>query len=254
VLAVLATLATMKAAMDRGDVDEAARQGELAGPAVVEQALGSTDRATVLAGIAAAPLVVDHLELLPALARIATSGDRRIAIPAAAAARTIARDFRELPDDLTTDDVVAWHDAFTAIAMAPARFVDVRTRALEVAALLAHAVDATAIGFDLGAALADRDPAFRITAAELVPIPAPKEALPPLLSAVAKDPEPAVALAAAQAMCNAPPALDDATKARIRTLVADPASPLAAARDAARCLTGDAASADALATLAKRTK
>ena len=45
----------MTAAIERGDLDEAARQGALAGPGVVEQALRSNVRETVLAGIVAAP-------------------------------------------------------------------------------------------------------------------------------------------------------------------------------------------------------
>ena len=72
-----AGLASMKAAMERGDIDEASRQGVLAGPAVVEAALASPDRATRLAGIAAAPAVDDRIELLDALAQVAAGPDAR---------------------------------------------------------------------------------------------------------------------------------------------------------------------------------
>ena len=237
-LALLATLATMKAAIERGDVDEAARQGALAGPAVVEQALAAGDRPTVLAGIAAATLVTDRVELLPALGKVASSGDRRVAIPAATAARAIARELRELPDDVASDDVTAWRDAFLAIAIKPERFIDVRTRALDVAAALTHAIAPAQLGYDLPAALADRDPAFRLAAVELVVDPVPADARAPLATAIVKDPEPRVALAAAAVLCGdpTPPALDDATLARIRQLAAAPDASPAAARAAARCV------------------
>ena len=54
VLAGAAGLASMQAALDRGDLDEAARQGALAGPTVIADALRSPVRATQLAGIASA--------------------------------------------------------------------------------------------------------------------------------------------------------------------------------------------------------
>ena len=127
-LLVLASLATMTAALERGDVDEAARQGVLAGPAVVERALASTTRATVLAGIAAAPVVADAAEMLPALAAVAARGDRRVAIPAARAARRIARALvrSDLPDDLAAADLDDWRQAWLQLATAPDRFVEVR--------------------------------------------------------------------------------------------------------------------------------
>jgi hypothetical protein len=84
---VIAGIASMKAAIDRGDLDDAARQGRLAGPAIVERAIASADRATRLAGIVAAPVVDDRAELLPALARAASGPDRRTAIPTWSAPR-----------------------------------------------------------------------------------------------------------------------------------------------------------------------
>jgi hypothetical protein len=50
-----AGLAAMRAAIDRSDLEEAARQGALAGPATIEQALAAPDRAARIAAIAAAP-------------------------------------------------------------------------------------------------------------------------------------------------------------------------------------------------------
>ena len=262
-LAVIASLATMTAAMERGDVDEAARQGALAGPATVERALGSGTRASVLAGIAAAPAVADRAELLPALARVAASGDRRTAIPAAHAARAIARELAEhaRPDDLAPDDLDDWRAPWLALAMRGDRLVEVRVAALDTAAALAH--DTTAVAFDLPAALADRDPAFRVAAAELVPDPAPAAAVAPLAAAVANDTDVRVALAAAQALCAglgdpspALAALGASGMARLRAVAAAPTAPLAAARDAARCLAADtsAESAAALAAIHKRTR
>nr|HEX4318750.1 hypothetical protein [Kofleriaceae bacterium] len=258
-----ASLATMTAAMERGDVDEAARQGALAGPATVDRALASDTRAAVLAGIAAAPAVADRAELLPALAKVAASGDRRVAIPAARAARAIARELagRGRPDDVAAADLDDWRAAWLQLALRPERFVEVRVAALDTAASLAH--DSSVVGFDLAAALGDRDPAFRFAAAELVPAPAPAAAVAPLGAAVTTDADPRVALAAAQALCagvdNAAPALAalGATGvARVRQLAGDPAAPLAAARDAARCLAADTApeSAAVASAIAARAK
>ncbi|MCW5807539.1 MAG: hypothetical protein KIT31_34600, partial [Deltaproteobacteria bacterium] len=64
IVAAAAGIASMRAAMERGDVDEAAHQGLLAGPAVIEKALASNDRTVVLAGIAAAPRAEGRGELL----------------------------------------------------------------------------------------------------------------------------------------------------------------------------------------------
>ncbi|MBA3391591.1 MAG: hypothetical protein H0T89_03050, partial [Deltaproteobacteria bacterium] len=54
VLASVAGLASMRSAIERGDVDEAARQGMLAGPVVIEEALAAPDRPARLAAIVAA--------------------------------------------------------------------------------------------------------------------------------------------------------------------------------------------------------
>src|SRR5215470_5276260 len=104
----------MRAALDRGDIDEAAHQGVLAGPATVERALAARDRSAKLAGIAAAPYVDDRAELLAPLATVAASGDRRVAIPAALAGRTIARELAKkgIGDDLAHDDLATWRAAW----------------------------------------------------------------------------------------------------------------------------------------------
>jgi len=241
--------AAMRTALERGDLDEAARQGALAGPAIVERALGAADRTTRLAAIAAAPLVEDRAELLDALARAAVSPDRRTAIPAAAAARAIARELvsHDRPDDLADDDLARWRAAWAGLAMQGERWIELRVIALDTAA----ALDRDGIGVDLGAALGDPDPAFRAAAAATT---APEASARPepaqrLAGAVIHDLDPEVALAAAQALCmaidaaSARPILDalgPSGLARIRALVTSDAPEV---DDVARCLAADGSDA-----------
>ena len=153
----------MTAALDRGDLDEVARQGALAGPRVVERALASRDRTAQLAAIVAAPAVEDRVELLPALARVAGGTDRRTAIPAARAAWTISRAFGQhgLPDDIAPDDVERWRASFEGLARSSAHLIETRVLALETA----HALARDQLGFDLAALLADPDPDVMLAAA-----------------------------------------------------------------------------------------
>jgi hypothetical protein len=162
-LVLVAGIASMTAALDRGDLDEVARQGALAGPTIVEQALASHDRVAQLAAIVAAPAVEDRVELLPALARVAGTTDRRTAIPAARAALAIARGFgqHELPDDIAPDDVESWRASFEALARSGAHLVETRVLALETA----HALARDQLGFDLAVLLRDPDPDVALAAA-----------------------------------------------------------------------------------------
>lgn len=234
----------MTAAVDRGDLDDAARQGALAGPAVVERALTSKVRATVLAGILAAPAVEDRAELLPTLARIARGHDRRTTVPAAHAARAIAEALatHELPDDLAPDDVQGWRSLFEQLSLNRGAPIEVRVAALETAAALEHAIDPHDLGFDLGRALGDADPALRIAALTLVPRPT-AAALRAALVAALGDGDPAVALAAAQTLCAdadddlaaVKTSLGAAGIAQLEALVATHAH-AHEARDVARCL------------------
>ncbi|HEX5063104.1 MAG TPA: hypothetical protein VFV99_27200 [Kofleriaceae bacterium] len=231
----------MTAAYQRGDVDEASRQGVLAGPAVVEQALHSKARATQLAGIAAAPYVEARPELLPALADVASGADRRTAIPAAQAARQIARELatEDLPDDIGEDDVMTWRALFDQLAHSESRFIEVRVLALDTVTSLAQTVTPSSIGFDLATALHDRDPAFRVAAVQLVPRPTPAALRTPLADTVKDDADDKVALAAAQALCGdardpALAALGARGLARVKKLVAG--RPPKLVRDAMRCL------------------
>jgi hypothetical protein len=236
-----AGIAAMTGAFERGDLDETSRQGVLAGPAVVEGALSAPARSTRLAAIVAAPRVEGGAELLPALATLAGGGDRRTAIPAARAARTLARDLalRELPDDLATDDLAGWRAQFDQLAANPHRFIEVRVLALDTVASLAQVLDPGALGFDLATALADADPAYRAIAIGNVPRPTPVAAMAPLANTVKNDADDRVALAAAQVLCGDDPAAARPLLAaqgldRIKKLVGG--KPARAIRDASKCL------------------
>lgn len=242
VVVAAAGLASMRAAIDRGDVDEAARQGMLAGPTVVEAALHEPDRPAQLAAIAAAPHVTSAIELLDALAEVAAGPDRRVAIPAARAAVEIARAFgrHDRPDDIAPDDVATWRRRWAELAGDRDRWIELRVLAADTAA----ALDRTGSGVDLATALADPDPAFRRAVIANVPVPVPAAARAPLAAAVVKDGDRAVALAAAATLCadlaHDPPgpvlgALGTAGLARIRALVAGK-GPRHQLRDARRCL------------------
>jgi hypothetical protein len=227
VLILAAGIASMTAALERGDIDEAARQGALAGPPVVERAFSARARTTRLAAIAAAPLTEDRAELLPALADLAAGPDRRTAIPAAHAAYRIAVDFasHELPDDLAAEDVAGWRGRFESIAESADHFIEVRLVALDTAQALG--------GFDGPALLGDSDPLVRTEALELIPRPAPDGLRAQLAQMVATDADPKVALAAARLLCADDPkpaiaALGTLGVARLAKLPRD--------RDAARCL------------------
>jgi hypothetical protein len=270
-LGTAAGIASMRAAIDRGDLEEAARQGSLAGPVVIEQALAAPDRSARLAAIAAAttatPVVTGRAELLPALARAATGPDRRTAIPAARAAREIARSLYgparaagaevDLPDDLAPADVAAWRQMWAELAARRDLWIELRVLALDTAA----ALDPGGAGVELGAALADPDPAYRRAAIALVPVPVPAPMRGTLAAAVARDPDPEAALDAAAVLCadlraDPPRPILDALAApglaRIRELVkAGRGGPLAV-RDAARCLEADGSAESAAVLKARR--
>lgn len=259
-----ASLERMQSSIEAGDVDEAIRQGQLAGPVIVERALASRSRATRLAAIAAAPGVEGRSELLVGLAHAAAGPDRRIAIPAATSARAIARELQraaerdELSDDHAAADLVTWRDAWAERALDRERWIELRVLALDVTAALELAIARAraregeraepGIGVSIEAALADPDPAFRRAAIEVVPVPTPHGLRATLAAAVVRDTDPRVALAAAQALCAdlvadpAAPILDalgEPGLQRIRTLVTLDDAPVAVVRDAARCLRAD---------------
>jgi hypothetical protein len=263
------SLATMKAALEKGDLDEASRQGVLAGPAVVEAALASPDRATVLAGIAAAPRVEDRAGLLEPLAQIARGADRRTAIPATRAAAQIARELarNEPADDIADADIVASRDRFADIALDRTRWIEVRVLAVDTAVYIERSrlipagtsapglqrplldpAHADGTGVPLAPSLADPDPAIRRIVLAHAPSPLPPELRDPIARAVVSDIDPLVALAAAAVVCAdlafdpAEPilsALGAAGITRVQTIVTTSGAPRGHLREAARCLAAD---------------
>ena len=195
VLAGAAGLASMQAALDRGDLDEAARQGALAGPTVIADALRSPVRATQLAGIASATSAQGRAELLEALADVASAPDRRVAIPAAAAARDIARGLAAAAragvssDDYAPADYDAWRARWAELALRGDRWIELRVLALDTTFALAAVMAAlpsservdlgssAVLGLDPARALNDPDPAFVLAAQALGP-PAAKALAP----------------------------------------------------------------------------
>jgi hypothetical protein len=240
-LGAAAGIASMTAAVERGDLDEAARQGAMAGPAVVDQALRSNVRETTLAGIVAAPACEDRAELLVALAKVAGGGDRRTAIPAARAARTIAEQLAKNPlaDDIAEGDVQAWRDAYEHLALAKGRVIEVRVAALETAAALGRVGDPAALGFDLANAMADPDPALRVAALELIPRPTAKAMYAVIVPGLG-DGSSAVSFAAAEALCADAGDDPEAVKAALGSTGAAQIKAIAkthpAAKDLAHCV------------------
>lgn len=243
------------AAHGRGDHDEVARRAGQAGAGTIGPMLADADPARVQVGIAAAPAAPDAWELLAPLARLAAGWDRSRAAPAAHAAARIARGLDvesalllDMPDDMLEARQQAW----AAVAAGADRWADVRVHALEVAAALAGARHVTAdadpgLGYELAGVLSDDDPEVRRAGCELVPQPAPADALATLGAAIRSDENPAVALACAQALCAglawdpatpALTALGDEGAARLRAIARGPlpAVPAGALVDATRCL------------------
>jgi hypothetical protein len=245
-------------ALLHGTPDDVAWVGREAGTDEVAAALA--DPVATRAATIAATAVDDGWSLLDELAAAAGGWHRAAAVDATRAAAAIARELDgnaavvgDVPDDLLAEAGSRW----LAIAASADRWPDVRVNALEIAARIARARRATAdddpgLGFDLDAMLADADPVIRRTAAELVPQPAPPQVHGALARTVAGDADPAVAVAAAQALCAdlaagdpAAPilaALGPAGLERLRTAFSAPtagALPPGAAVDAARCLVAD---------------
>lgn len=264
-----AGIASMKSAFEAGDVDEAGRQGVLAGPRIVETALASPDRATRMAAIAATSATEARVELLEALATAATGPDRRSAIPAARAARAISRELADhvargdLPDDIAAADVAEWQSDWAVLARDRSRWIELRVLALETTAALDASLRVPGIGVDLGTALADPDPAFRRAVVTLAPVPLPVALRAPLAKAVVSDSDPFVALGAAQALCadlsGDPPApildaLGTPGLVRLRAIIATDGASRGVVRDAARCLAADPDPASAKALRSIRTR
>lgn len=277
VFLVLATLAGAKlvAALEHGTPDDIAWTGRQVGTDEVAAVLADTDPLAARAATIAAPAVDDGWSLLDELAARATGWDRTAAVDATHAALIIARRLDgdlAIETDLPDDVLAALGARWLAIARRGDRWPDVRVGALEIAARLARARVATAEddpgpGYDLDRFLADPDPALRRAAAELLPQPTAAVFRASLARAVIDDPDRAVVVAAAQALCAdlaagdaKPPilaALGPPGLARLRGVVTAPglaALPPGALVDTARCLLADrsGASRAAVAALAAR--
>ncbi|HEV8324709.1 MAG TPA: hypothetical protein VG389_24035, partial [Myxococcota bacterium] len=139
---------------------------------------------------------------LPALATLAEGHERRVALAACAAARTVAAaasgagDVPLAPDDEPARTIAAAADRLAALSADPGAWADLRGLALETALSLDAAAGAPARGRDALVArlLADADPEVRRAAAALAPADLPA------LAALLADPDPAVARTAGAAL------------------------------------------------------
>jgi len=264
ILAILGLLG----AYEHGRRDDVAHLGAHASVGELSGALASPDRGLRLAAIEASTSAgPDAWALLAPLAERARERDRRVAAAAARAAVRIATriDRRqvlewELPVDELNERLATWRE----IARDDHRWPDVRVLAMETATLLWTALgdDAREAPFDLSISLADPEPEVRRAAIELLPIPLPAPLRAAVAERVTADPEPTVAIVAAQALCTVLTvekdpspllaALGDGGLARIRALVLERDVPPAAVVDAARCLAADPSPQSAAALRALR--
>jgi hypothetical protein len=280
-------------AVQAGHRSELARLGARAGarglrpilmPRAAEAGRGSgavaAERAERLAAVLAAPAADDAWDLLSPLAVHAAGPDRLLATSAAGSAAAIAvrldRDWYAVHEarDIAPTILAAAQQSWLDLAADPGRWVDVRVLASEIGVSLGRVLqrfpDEAQTGTPRGPArppeqvlaelAIDAEPALRRAAFELMDTPlSPAQAA--LAGKAVGDPEPEVALAAAQALCSglgfgAAPApvlaaLDEPGRARLRELIAVPEHAPAARIDAARCLAaaGDAPGRRALEAL-----
>ena len=213
--------------------------------------LASGDRRVVLASLVATRTAADGWQMLSALAGHARQPDRPIAELAAeialALTRALARD--ALPgQDSATHDLSAHRAAWRAVLEQASLAIDIRVRAVEILTTLAHASGDPEPPFPLAVALADEDPELRRAALELWPPGHVAKLRAHAVRLLTEDAEPAVALAAAQALCSPGPdadmpavltAIGDPGLRRIAELTGDVTLPPAALLDACRCLVAD---------------
>jgi hypothetical protein len=239
------------------------------------------ERPARLAAVLAAPAAEDAWDLLSALAVHAAGPDRLLAASAAASAALIAtrlhRDWYAVSDqqEIAPATLAEAQQSWLELVADSGRWVDVRVLALETSVSLGRVLHAFAGDVRtetsrgparepagvLAELTAHPEPALRRAAFELLAAPLTVEQRTAAARAVADDPDPDVALAAAQALCSGlafgdAPApilavLREPARARLRTLITAPAHLPAARIDAARCLAaaGDARSRRALGAL-----
>lgn len=259
------------AAWRRGDELEAVRLGHEAGRQALRAGLASRE----LLEVTVALVVVARQGApwpLAELAALAKSADRRRARAAVGVARELVAHLGATgPDGAAADgldgvELVMARDRWLSVAREPARWSDVRSDSLEVAAALGQlawqAGEATSRD-DTGRALLaffdDEDAALRRAAIELSPAPLTSEISAALAARVTSEREPAVAAAAAAALCaelaepEAVPGpilalLGAAGLAEVQRWTRAHARPGAAEVALARCLiaAGDPSSAQAL--------
>ncbi|MBP9205013.1 MAG: hypothetical protein KBG28_13670 [Kofleriaceae bacterium] len=201
-------------ALTVGPADRLTELGQRGPSSALAAALGSADPVLRRAAIAAAPASADAWTLLPALAGVAAGWDRFAAVAAAEAALHIARHLGPTSAvGIEDDEVDAAQAGWRTLARAPTAWPRVRVAAVEITARLRALADEiptltppvpgpAGLPPDLTELLADADPAVRRAAAEAVPAPMPVLARVPLAGMVERDPVPGVALAAAQALCG----------------------------------------------------
>jgi hypothetical protein len=206
----------LRAAWLRGDRQDFGRVADRVGVRGLGEAIAHGARVQTLAAIAAAPLVDEAWMLLEPLGGRLADEDRPLAAGAARAAVAIVRALpleemirRGAPADELADDAAG----FAAIAARADLWPDVRVHALECA---------LALGADVAPALlGDEDAEVRRAAIAFAS--ADVAATASRLGELAThDGDPAVAAAAAAALCRAGAALPEPARAHLATLLADP--------------------------------
>lgn len=243
----------LKRSLSRGDVDDMAAVAGRMSVRELTLAMEGPDRELALAATVAAAMAVEPWRLLGPLATRAAGADRPLAVAAAISAKRIVSvlDWRSMAEyEMSSGELSDLLQTWQALALSPARWPDVRVHALEITAHLASLVGRPTSAYDLAGIVADAEPEVRRAALELWP--EPSGVLPLVARVLASDPDPTVALAAAQLLCRdissraaAKPILAAmrATQpdglARLRELLRERANPEAAALESARCLAAD---------------
>lgn len=251
------------AALWAGDRLELARAGRALGALTLADEIASSERARVLAAVAAAPHAENAWLLLGPLAALAEGPERRQAVAAARAAASIARALdteRALRLDVPSENLRESLGSWRELARDPGRWADVRVEALTAVRELGETLGEDALAFDAGAHARDAEPEVRRAALELLPQPLSPEHQKLAAQRAREDPDPDVAAVALQALCGGIAAGDDEGAIldvlgqeglrRLHTLLREPpgTAPAAALMDAALCAyaAGDSESRRAL--------
>lgn len=233
--------ARLRSALAKGSLVELEEIGTNLPSGALSGALSSTHREVALGAVAAARRAPDNWRYLAPLAARAGGADRPLATLAAEVALAVVRDLdgtRVAEWDIAAHELDLHREAWESVAEASGHYADVRVRALEVIAGLvrwsvrepvAYEVPGTAgaevapergtpvpgpsasqFAATVARATSDPDPEVRRAAFELWPAGAAAIAQEPAARALADDPDPDVALAAAQLLCPWPGASERA--------------------------------------------